>query len=513
MTVDGGHEGRFWDTATGQPASQPLVVASDDASVLLHPAGKGILVVDGETAQMWSIPAGQTVGKPIETLTRITTATYSLDTEGNLSQTIDHLEHLVTSPSRAQKKTERQAVVQGNLLSVAFSLDGNFVVTGGDDCTASVWDVRTGRRTLGPLMHVGEVRSVAFSPDGSTIVAACGGKTPRIWGATLGKEQDIRYWHEGSVVSATLSPDGTKLLTASLDGKAVLWDVASGQSIGQPMVHRASLSAAIFSPSGRTVATGSEDSTVRLWDAASGQPVGQPLVHQGSVTSVAFSPDGKIIVTGSKDSKARLWDAASCRPLGQPLVHQDRVNSVAFSPSGETVLTGSADRTARLWHVDTKQPIGLPLSHVGAVNSVAFSPNGKTIVTASDGNSARLWQIPTPVDDDFPRIEAWVETITGLVVNGQGDIHSMDSVAWQDRRRRLRLLGGPPMAEPGWLLDPIRFGSDPTRRARAWLERQQWNEAEKELTELVRTRPTSSAVFMEFGLFSSTVASGSELVL
>jgi WD40 repeat protein len=53
---------------------------------------------------------------------------------------------------------------------VAFSPDGQRIVTGSVDQTAKVWDSASGKELLTLKGHGSVVRSVAFSPDGQRIV-------------------------------------------------------------------------------------------------------------------------------------------------------------------------------------------------------------------------------------------------------------------------------------------------------------------------------------------------------
>jgi eukaryotic-like serine/threonine-protein kinase len=184
-----------------------------------------------------------------------------------------------------------------------------------------------------------------------------------------------------------------------------------------------------------------------FFDAA-GKNIGRSFLHQDRITDVAFSLDGKAALTGSADNTALLWNVATGELVGLPLEHQDAVFTVAFSPDGKAVLTSSDDNTARLWDAATGKPIGPPFTHQGRVTAVAFSPDGKAVLTGSDDKTARVWTI-AELPDDLRRLEIWVEFITGLHFDRKGSVRTLDNLAWQQRRERLRQEGGPPETDNG----------------------------------------------------------------
>jgi WD40 repeat protein len=81
----------------------------------------------------------------------------------------------------------------GEVLSVAFSLDGRQVLTGSADNTARLWDLQTGQEIRRSEGHTDWVSSVAFSPDGRQVLTGSGDKTARLWDAKSGRQIYIFY--------------------------------------------------------------------------------------------------------------------------------------------------------------------------------------------------------------------------------------------------------------------------------------------------------------------------------
>jgi WD40 repeat protein/serine/threonine protein kinase len=202
-------------------------------------------------------------------------------------------------------------------VAMAFSPNGQHLVTGEMRGAVQVWDARTYQKVGTLDTHdQGEIRGLVFSRDGLYLASADTGGTVKLWDATrLGKEQQPRHTFRAHVplVAMTLafSPDGRRLVAGGEEENTVkIWDVQTGQELQTLRGHSGDVWAAAFSPDreGQWVASAGEDSTVKVWDSHTGTLVRSFRGHIGLVTSLAFSPDGRLLVSGSRDKTVKVWD-------------------------------------------------------------------------------------------------------------------------------------------------------------------------------------------------------------
>jgi WD40 repeat protein len=71
--------------------------------------------------------------------------------------------------------------------ALAFSPDGTTLASGGDDRTAILWDIASGRAKRTLKGHDLTVTSLAFSPDGLTLASGSGNAAVVLWNVTNGK--------------------------------------------------------------------------------------------------------------------------------------------------------------------------------------------------------------------------------------------------------------------------------------------------------------------------------------
>ncbi len=111
--------------------------------------------------------------------------------------------------------------------AVAFSPDGQRVVSASKDGAVVVWDAATGHELCRYTGHADKVFAVAFSPDGKTVASGGEDKALKIWDADAGKEVKSLTGHTDFLWCLAFSPDGKYLAAGGNDKHVRVYDLSN----------------------------------------------------------------------------------------------------------------------------------------------------------------------------------------------------------------------------------------------------------------------------------------------
>lgn len=269
--------------------------------------------------------------------------------------------------------------------------DGSRIASAGADQTVQVWSVAAGT-TIITYAHSGAANSVAWSPDGKYV--ASGGEDRIVQVRNSGDDVPIYTYrdHLKTVYSVEWSPDGQYIASTSADKTVRVWNPMTGTTLFTYKGHTDRIWSAAWSPDGKLIASASDDQTVHVWNATTGKTLFIYKAHSFSVKAVAWSPDGRYIASGGEDIKVRVWDALTGQDIYVYKGHTAGIWTLEWSRDGKRIASGGRDATVQIWDAITGDNLFTYRHHKATVFAASWSPDGTRIASGSTDSTVQIWQ-------------------------------------------------------------------------------------------------------------------------
>lgn len=298
---------------------------------------------------------------------------------------------------------------KGLIMDMAFTPDGRYLISAGENKLIRVWELETGRsvRILRESLGAGsegKILAMALSPDGQWL--AVGGlfdgsgdeKTAiRLYDFVNGQLKAQLKGHTGAVLALGFSHDSSLLVSGGFDETAILWDVTSQQRLHTLSGHTGHIYAAAITKDNQRVVTGSSDQTLRLWQVQDGELVATLEGHTDEVVAMAISPRDGTIVSSSWEDSIHLWDGQTGDYIKILANSEVNANRLAFSPDGRYLVSCTADGLdsyCHVWSYPSGKKVVTYQGHDNIVQTTVVSPDGQWVATSGgESNEIHLWSL------------------------------------------------------------------------------------------------------------------------
>ncbi|TRY95282.1 hypothetical protein DNTS_006739 [Danionella cerebrum] len=206
-----------------------------------------------------------------------------------------------------------------------------------------VWEWQSESYVFKQQGHFNNMNSLAYSPDGQYLAT----------GGDDGK-------HSSSITKVVFTSSGFVVLSASLDGTVRAFDLHRYRNFRTMTSPRpAQFSSLAVDISGELVCAGSQDSfEIFLWSLQTGRLLEVLGGHEGPVSNLCFSPVQSVLASVSWDRSVRLWDMLDSWQTRETFQLTSDGLAVTYRPDGQELAVASLDGEITFWDPQTGRQTG-----------------------------------------------------------------------------------------------------------------------------------------------------------
>ncbi|RLU14873.1 hypothetical protein DMN91_012760 [Ooceraea biroi] len=255
------------------------------------------------------------------------------------------------------------SISRQRISSIAVNPTGDWVALG---CSRAgqllVWEWQSETYIMKQQGHRTNMDCLAYSPDGQYIVTGGDDGKVKLWNTLSGFCVLTFHEHSSSIAGVLFSRNRKFLASASLDGTVRAFDLARYRNFRTLTSPRpVQFSCLALDASDEFLAAGGQDVfDVYLWSMKLGTLLEILSGHEGPVASLAFNPNpaSTELVSASWDKTVKIWNAIENGSAHETIQLTADALCVAYKPNGQEVAVATLDGQVTFFDCKTARQTG-----------------------------------------------------------------------------------------------------------------------------------------------------------
>lgn len=254
------------------------------------------------------------------------------------------------------------SITEFEIQTATFNVTGDWIALGSANLgQLLVWEWQSEQYIMKQQGHSSELNCIAYSPDGQYVVTGGEDAKVKVWNVNNGFCFVTFSEHSSAVTALEFSSTKKFVVSASLDGTVRAYDLIRYRNFRTFTSPRpVQFSSLAIDASGELIVAGGRDIfEIYLWSMKLGRLLEVLSGHEGPVVSLAFAPvsTSSMLVSGSWDHTIRLWNCLESSGDHETIEIQSNVTAVAFKPDGEEVAVAALSGNIQIFSVKTSVQI------------------------------------------------------------------------------------------------------------------------------------------------------------
>ncbi|MEM9827255.1 MAG: protein kinase [Planctomycetota bacterium] len=281
----------------------PIETRLEMTAAAVHPESEVLATAtEGSWAvQLRSAVDGRLIGKPMQQGARINSIAFSETGRSVATAGDDHCAY--AWDVKTQERIAGPLWHRGRVLCVAFGAGENRLVTGTDLGEVVLWDCQTGQR-IAAASHLDSVGSIAIDPQGGRLLTGSEDETARVWDLKSLEPLSAPLRHGNPVNCVCFDSVGKGFLTATSNIR--FWS-ENFQPFGDPVQLGSPVTGLSLSDRGDELLAVASDNRLSVWDPLSRLPLGPSRQEAYAVRSIVAMPQNQGFALICNDGRLRSW--------------------------------------------------------------------------------------------------------------------------------------------------------------------------------------------------------------
>ncbi|XP_076184042.1 protein qui-1 [Ptiloglossa arizonensis] len=385
------------------------------------PSGQHVIVIPFQgDAELWHVMSSQLVhtfsghSGPISCLAVTQHSQYLLTGSEDTSVIVWDMKTLTLS-LRIQEHI-------APVLCLTTALTNFVIVSGGEDSRIIVTSLQNGNVLMKFDHHRGPVNSIRVDSAGEILVSGSSDCTVCLW--CLKKFTMLKNIVLPSPVTMLdVSADSVFLLAACEDQKLYLRSLATGTEIHTLRGHQGEVKSVCLARDCRRAIVGGTKGKVSVFDMHSGRLTRTLTTYPSAdVTAVKVTEKDDFLITAA-GTRVTYWNFRGEEAFSKPkkpgkqetlLPHTAPISCLDISRDGAMTVTGGVDSLVNLWQLNTHELLSTFEGHIASVTCIAFSASGLFVASGSEDKTVRVWGLTLGLVVSTFKHQATVTNVTAM---------------------------------------------------------------------------------------------------